>query len=76
MRKARGKDSGDGHAVVLALMVLMIFITLVVTWTILGAVDEFSGSRDIQQDYFPPATSGGTGLVALTILPPEEGSGG
>lgn len=61
--------------IILALMIFMIFVCLVVTWTILGAVDNYavkqSSSRGTQATGYAPQ---GTGRVALQILPvPNEG---
>jgi hypothetical protein len=63
---------------VLALMVMMIFISLLVTWTILGAVDGFgsTNSNAVSQQGGEYKIPLGTGRVALSIkLSPDQNNG-
>jgi heme/copper-type cytochrome/quinol oxidase subunit 2 len=62
--------------IILALMVLTIFISLVVTWTVLGAVESYT-----QENSAPRASQvwneeSGNAMVALTILPDNSLEGG
>ncbi len=60
---------------ILALMILVLFVSLIVTWTVLGAVDSYVAKTSEGKNI--PRTTGyapeGTGRIALGILPHEKG---
>ena len=63
--------------IILALMILMIFVSLIVTWTILGAVDDYAKkSNSFRQTQATGYAPQGTGRVALEILSADEDEGG
>ena len=58
--------------ILLALMILTIFISLVVTWTVLGAIESYT-----QENSAPRASQvwnkeSGDAMVALTVLPSDS----
>tara|TARA_Y100000310_G_C20602626_1_gene773853 strand:+ start:747 stop:977 length:231 start_codon:yes stop_codon:yes gene_type:complete len=57
---------------IMALMVLVLFVSLVVTWTILGAIDEYSSNLNSQKTENNWPEMGGTGMVTMRILPQEN----
>jgi capsule polysaccharide export protein KpsE/RkpR len=61
---------------ILALMFLMIFVSLLVTWTILGAIDQYTSGSAVSERSPSYNVPQGTGRVALTIRPLEEIEGG
>ena len=70
MRKTKKEEVK--RELILALMVLVLFVSLVVTWTILGAIDEYSSNLNSQKNENNWPEMGGTGMVTMKILPPED----
>jgi len=57
---------------ILAIMVLMIFVSLLATWTILGAVDTYTSGAAVSEGNSNYEVPEGTGRVALSIKPAEN----
>jgi hypothetical protein len=73
-----GKDGKKDvkRELVLALMVMMIFLSLLVTWTILGSVDNYAARNALGGQSTGYNVPQGTGRVALSINPsPEQNDG-
>tara|TARA_Y100000310_G_C20700537_1_gene829403 strand:+ start:4365 stop:4601 length:237 start_codon:yes stop_codon:yes gene_type:complete len=69
------RDGGDSlkREIFLALMIVIIFISLVVTWTVVEAIDEYMSNTETQQG--SPITGSVVddgARVGITILPPNS----
>jgi hypothetical protein len=54
---------------ILAILVMVIFVSLVVTWTILGAIDEYSTNLATGQSQKEVISVPGSGNIGVKILP-------
>ncbi len=71
----KSKKEEVKRELVLAMMVLVIFVSLIVTWTILGAIDEYTTNVNSQSSQENWPKMGGSGMVTMTILPLENNEG-
>ena len=70
MRKSKKEDIK--RELILALMMLVLFVSILVTWTILGSIDEYTISLKSQKTENNWPAGGGTGMVSMGILSPED----
>ncbi len=79
MWMGRTKKEEVKRELILAILVMVIFVSLVVTWTILGAIDEYStnlATGQSQKDLFLEPGSGNVGVEILPYIGEEiEGDG-
>ena len=71
----KSKKEEVKRELVLAMMVLVIFVSLIVTWTILGAIDEYTTNVNSQRSQENWNELSGSGMVTMAILPPENNEG-